>query len=108
MARSPIERSEESAGSLKSYATGFVLSIILTAIPFAVVMYGRWPRPAVMLAVFAAASVQILAHLYYFLHLDASPGARWKLLALLFGMLIIVLIVAGTLWIMQNLAYNLS
>ncbi len=90
-------------GSLKSYAVGFVLAIVLTVIPFALVMSGTLYRPIVWFGIFGAASVQILVHLRYFLHLDASSAMRWNVLALLFAVLIIGLFVGGTLWIMYHL-----
>ena len=95
-------------GSLGSYATGFILSIVLTAAAFAMVVYGSWPRPVTVFAVVAAAVVQVLVHLYYFLHLDGLSRMRWNVLALMFAMLIMVLIVGGTLWIMIHLSYRLS
>jgi cytochrome o ubiquinol oxidase subunit IV len=95
-------------GSLHSYATGFILSVVLTAAAFALVMFGSWSRPATVAAILAAAVVQMLVHLHYFLHLDASSRARWNVLALLFAVLIMVLIVGGTMWIMIHLSYRLS
>ncbi len=94
-------------GSLKSYLTGFILALILTAIPFALVMSGTWSAPATLVAIVCAASVQILVHLYYFLHLDASSAARWNLLALIFTFLILILYVGGTIWIMHSLYYRM-
>jgi cytochrome o ubiquinol oxidase subunit IV len=95
-------------GSLRRYATGFVLSVVLTAIAFVLVLYGSWSRADTVAAILAAAVVQILVHLHFFLHLDASSKARWNVLALLFAVLIMVLIVGGTLWIMLHLQVRLS
>ncbi|MGD8569600.1 MAG: cytochrome o ubiquinol oxidase subunit IV [Gammaproteobacteria bacterium] len=94
--------------SLKAYATGFVLSLIFTAIPFGIVMYGEMSYTAKVTAIFSAAVVQILVHLHYFLHLNTSSKARWNVLALLFSVLIMGLIIVGTLWIMYHLNYQLS
>jgi cytochrome o ubiquinol oxidase subunit IV len=104
----PIDSAGASSGSFRSYTIGFVLSLVLTAIPFALVMHGTLSRTATVFAVFSAAFVQILVHLHYFLHLDASSRARWNVLALLFAVLIMVLVVGGTIWIMYNLNYRLS
>ena len=87
-------------GSLKSYLTGFVLSLILTAIPFALVMRGTLSAAATLAGIFGAGLVQILVHLHYFLHLDTSSAARWNVLAMIFTILIMILFVGGTLWIM--------
>lgn len=94
--------------TMKSYAIGFILSMVLTAVPFALVMYGELSSVATVIAIFSAAVVQILTHLHYFLHLNGSSKARWNVLALLFSVLIMILIIGGTLWIMYHLNYRLK
>ena len=108
MNRASIDSAGAGTGSLRSYATGFILSIVLTAIPFALVMHGTLSRPATVFAIFGAAVVQLLVHLHYFLHMDASSRARWNVLALLFAVLIMFLIIGGTIWIMYKLSYQLA
>ncbi|MFZ0050485.1 MAG: cytochrome o ubiquinol oxidase subunit IV [Desulfobaccales bacterium] len=107
MSQAPIDSTGVSRGSLKSYLTGFVLSLILTAIPFALVMNSTLPSSATLAGIFSAGIVQILVHLHYFLHLDTSSAARWNLLAMMFTLLILALFVGGTLWIMFNLNYRM-
>ena len=107
MSQAAIDSAGAGTGSLKSYLTGFVLSLILTAVPFALVMSGAWPPPAALAAIFSAGIVQILVHLYYFLHLDTSSAARWNVLAMIFTVLIMLLFVGGTLWIMSTLNYRM-
>jgi cytochrome o ubiquinol oxidase subunit IV len=107
MSQAAIDSTGASMGSLKSYLTGFVLSLILTAIPFALVMSGTWSSSATLAGIFSAGIVQILVHLHYFLHLDASSEARWNVLAMMFTLLIMALFVGGTLWIMYTLNYRM-
>jgi len=108
MNQTPIDRVGASKGNFKSYAIGFILSMVLTAVAFALVMQGEMlPRWAVFLGIFGTAIVQILVHLHYFLHLDASSTASWNVTALVFTVLIIILFVGGTLWIMSNLNYRM-
>jgi cytochrome o ubiquinol oxidase subunit IV len=107
MSQTPIDSTGVSRGSLKSYLTGFVLALILTAIAFALVMSGSLSSPAALAGIFFAGIVQILVHLHYFLHLDTSSAARWNVLALVFTLLIMVLFVGGTLWIMSSLNYRM-
>lgn len=107
MDRSPTESAGASRASLKSYATGFILSIVLTAFAFALVMTGAVSRWAIIAGISGAAVVQVLVHLHYFLHLDTSSAVRWNVLALLFTLLIMLLFVAGTIWIMYSLHYRL-
>ena len=107
MSQAPIDSTGVSRGSLKSYLTGFVLSLILTAIPFALVMSGTLSSSATLAGIFSAGLVQILVHLHYFLHLDTSSAARWNVLAMIFTLLIMALFVGGTLWIMYTLNYRM-
>ncbi len=107
MGPAPVDSTGISRGSLKSYLTGFILSLILTAIPFSLVMSGAWSPHTILAGIFGAGVVQILVHLHYFLHLDTSSAARWNVLALIFTFLIMVLFVGGSLWIMHNLNYRM-
>ena len=107
MGQAYIDSTGASRGSLKSYLTGFVLSLILTAIPFALVMSGTWSSSTILAGIFSAGIVQILVHLHYFLHLDTSSAAGWNVLALMFTLAIMVLFVGGTLWIMYTLNYRM-
>ncbi|MGA7875275.1 MAG: cytochrome o ubiquinol oxidase subunit IV [Desulfoferrobacter sp.] len=108
MNQARIESAGASTGSLKSYLTGFILAIVLTLIPFALVMGGVVSPAATLAGIFSAAIVQILVHLHYFLHLDTSSAARWNLMAALFTLLILALFVGGTLWIMYNLQFRMG
>jgi cytochrome o ubiquinol oxidase operon protein cyoD len=107
MTEASIDSTGASRGTLQSYLTGFVLALILTAIPFAAVMTGTLSYPATLACIFIAGVVQILVHLHYFLHLDASSSARWNVLALIFTIVIMLLFVGGTIWIMHSLHYRL-
>jgi cytochrome o ubiquinol oxidase subunit IV len=107
MSQASIDSTGASRGSLKSYLTGFVLALILTAIPFALVMRGTLSSVTALAAIFSAAFVQILVHLHYFLHLDTSSAARWNVLAMIFTILIMILFVGGGLWIMWTLHYRM-
>ncbi len=107
MSPATVDSTGASRGTLKSYLTGFVLSLILTAIPFALVMSGTWSSSAILAGIFSAGIVQILVHLYYFLHLDTSSAARWNVLAMIFTVLIMLLFVGGTLWIMSSLNHRM-
>ena len=107
MNQTHIDSTGARRGSLKSYGTGFILSIVLTIIPFALIMSGALFHSDVLFGIFAAAAVQIAVHLHYFLHLDTSSAMRWNVLALVFALLIMILFVGGTIWIMYHLKYRM-
>jgi cytochrome o ubiquinol oxidase operon protein cyoD len=107
MNHAQLDNTGASRGSFKSYASGFALSLVLTAVAFWLVMNGTFPRAAVLFGIVAAAVVQMLVHLHYFLHLDTSSEMRWNVLAILFDLLIMILFVGGSIWIMINLSYRM-
>ncbi len=107
MEHTPVDSSGASRGSYRSYAIGFILSIVLTALAFGSVMIGGFSRLTILAIIVGAAIAQILVHLHYFLHLDSSSESRWNLLAFVFTVLIMALFVGGTLWIMYNLNYRM-
>jgi cytochrome o ubiquinol oxidase operon protein cyoD len=108
MNQASIDSLGVSKGSLKSYLTGLALALILTGISFGLVMSGILSTWGTLLAIFIAAFVQILVHLYYFLHVDASVEARWNVWALLYTVFIMALFVGGGLWIMYNLHWRMA
>jgi len=93
--------------SVKGYVIGFILAVILTVIPFKVVMDGTMDKGTILRIILGMAVVQIVVHLKYFLHLDSSSEQRGNVIALLFTALILVIVVAGSLWIMHNLNTNM-
>ena len=107
MNRALIDSAGASRGSFKSYAAGFILSIVLTTLAFGLAMSGGLSRSAALSGIIGAAVAQILVHLHYFLHLDSSSSARWNVLALSFTLLIMIIFVAGSIWIMYNLNYRM-
>ena len=94
---------DSSHGSVKTYAIGFILSVILTLIPFGLVMYPTLPKSITLMIVLAFAVSQVLVHLVYFLHLDRSKEQRENVIAFVFAGLVIVLLVGLSLWIMFSI-----
>ncbi|MCE4057510.1 MULTISPECIES: cytochrome o ubiquinol oxidase subunit IV [unclassified Pseudomonas] len=94
---------EAGHGSVKSYAIGFILSVILTLIPFGLVMYPSLPKDVTLWIVLAFAVIQVIVHLVYFLHLDRSEAQRNNVVAFIFAALVIVLLVGLSLWIMFSI-----
>ncbi|MBZ9780833.1 cytochrome o ubiquinol oxidase subunit IV [Pseudomonas sp. REP124] len=92
-----------SHGSVKSYGIGFILSVILTLIPFGLVMYPTLPKSITLMIVLAFAVIQVLVHLVYFLHLDRSAAQRNNVIAFVFAAIVIVLLVGLSIWIMFSI-----
>lgn len=94
-------------GSLRDYLIGFVLSVILTAVPFWLVMSDALDnKQLTAFVIMAFAMVQIVVHIVYFLHMTSSAEEGWSLMALIFTLIIIVIALAGSLWVMHHLNTN--
>jgi cytochrome o ubiquinol oxidase subunit IV len=93
--------------TIKPYLVGFVLALVLTAIPFGLVA-ARTLRPIQMFVVIGAAAItQVIVHLRYFLHLDLKPSSQNKLIALCFAAVVLLILFGGALWIMFHLNYRM-
>ncbi|WAI11654.1 MAG: cytochrome o ubiquinol oxidase subunit IV [Buchnera aphidicola (Macrosiphum albifrons)] len=91
----------------KSYFLGFLFSLVLTIVPFILVIEKFFCSEINYIISLCCAISQILIHFIYFLHLDFSEKERWNLITLLFVIIIIFIIVFGSIWIMYNLNYHM-
>ena len=97
-----------SHGSMKEYVIGFVLSVILTAIPFWLVMGGVIKDSSTTgFVIMAFAAVQVLVHMVYFLHMNFRSEGGWTMMALVFTVIILVIVLAGSLWVMHHMNHNM-
>jgi len=94
-------------GSLLSYISGFLLSLLLTAAAYIAVTQHTFSGAALITIIIVLAILQVLVQLFFFLHLGSETRPRWKLIVLLFMLMILGLLVFGSLWIMQNLNYSM-
>lgn len=94
-------------GSTKNYLTGFFLSVILTLIPFLMVMNHSASKTVLFGVIVAAAVIQLVVQLVFFLHLGTSPDERWNLISFIFTAIVIVLLVGLSIWIMWSLNANM-
>ena len=94
--------------TFKGYVTGFVLSVILTAIPFWLVMAGVFESRLVTAAlIMGFGAVQIVVHMIYFLHMNTKSEGGWTILALIFTLLLVAIALSGSLWVMHHLNTNM-
>ena len=94
--------------SVKGYLTGFILSVVLTAIPFGLVMFKVLPTSGITaLVVLGFAMVQIVVHMIYFLHMNTRVEGGWSLLALLFTAVLVLIMLSGSIWVMYHLNTNM-
>lgn len=94
--------------SAKEYFRGFVLSVVLTAIPFWLVMTRPIANTDVIAGVILLfAAVQVVVHMVYFLHMNAKSEGGWNALALIFTAVLVVIVLSGSLWVMHHLNSNM-
>ena len=104
----PGDAPEESAGHwVRNYVLGLFFATVLTIASFWAATTNSIWEPAVPVAIVVFAIAQMGVHLVFFLHITTGPDNTNNVLALAFGILVVFLIFAGTVWIMAHLKHNL-
>ncbi|WP_417743798.1 cytochrome o ubiquinol oxidase subunit IV [Salipiger sp.] len=95
-------------GTMGQLMIGFALAAILTIIPFYLVMAEvEMARSTLVGIIMGLGAVQIIVHLVYFLHLKRSSEEGWNFFAAIFAVVILVIVLAGSLWVMHNMNENM-
>jgi cytochrome o ubiquinol oxidase operon protein cyoD len=90
------------------YTTGLLLAVLLTVTSFWVANTSLiWP-PGVGLGLAVLAIAQMGVHLVFFLHITTGPESTNNVLALAYGLFVVFLVVAGSVWIMASLNANMT
>ena len=105
--RTPGVEHQEATASILSYTAGFGLAVLLTIASFVVAQTDLLWSPGVPVGLVVLAFAQIGVHLVFFLHLGSGPDSTNNILALAFGVLIVFLVIAGSVWIIANLNSNM-
>lgn len=93
----------EARRELRSYIVGFALALLLTVAAFGLAAFRLLSGGALMATIGLLALVQVAVHFRFFLHIDLSRQKREDLQLILFTGLLILIMVAGSLWILVNL-----
>jgi cytochrome o ubiquinol oxidase subunit IV len=105
--RTPGVEEHESIANVLSYTVGLGLAIVATIASFIVVQTNLlWP-PGIPVGLVVLALAQIGVHLVFFLHLGTGADNTNNILALAFGVLIVFLVIAGSIWIITHLNANM-
>ena len=103
----PADTQEAKSSGVLIYTIGLILAVILTATSFWAANTSLLWGPGIALGLAVLAIAQMGIHLVFFLHITTGPDNTNNVLALAFGVLIVTLVVAGSLWIMGNLNDNM-
>lgn len=102
-----MNRLNTTTKSIITYSVGFLSSIILTIVAYAIVVQDVfkdiWTPAFIAVILSILASIQLIVQLLFFLHLGEESKPRWKLLSFIFAFIILGIIVFGSLWIMFDL-----
>ena len=101
------ETQESGPAGLAIYTIGLVLAVVLTATSFWVANTSLLWSPGIPLGLAVLAIAQMGVHLVFFLHITTAPDKTNNVLALAFGLLVVFLVIAGSLWIMGDLNYSM-
>lgn len=93
--------------SLRDYLIGFALSVVLTAIPFWLVMTMPLSAGATAAIIMGFAVMQIVVHMIFFLHMTPKAEGGWSLTSLVFTIIVLGIALAGSLWVMHHLNTNM-
>jgi cytochrome o ubiquinol oxidase subunit IV len=93
----------ETSGSIASYSVGLAFALLLTGASFLVSQTHLLWGPGVTAGLAVLAIAQMGVHLVFFLHIGTGPDNTNNVLALAFGVLIVMLVMSGSLWIMAHL-----
>lgn len=88
---------------LKTYVIGFSLSVILTLTAYLLVTNHGTSQHVLVALLVVLALIQFFVQIYYFLHLGTETRPRWKLAVFMFMTGVVLILVFGSLWIMDNL-----
>ena len=95
-------------GMRRSYLIGFALSVVLTAIPFWLVMSGALgDKQTTALVIMGFALVQVIVHMIYFLHMNTRSEGGWNMMALIFTIVLVAIGLIGSLWVMHHMNLNM-
>ena len=93
--------------AVRSYLVGLVLATLLSGVSFYLARSTLVWEPSIPIALTVLAIAQMGVHLVFFLHMTAGSESVNNLMALAFGLLIVMLLVFGSLWIMTHLNHNM-
>lgn len=98
----------QETGAFKSYLTGFLLSILLTLAAYFIVVEHVFSSRILIYTIIGLGIIQMFIQLLFFLHLGQEPKPYWNFQLFLFMITILLILIIGSLWIMENLRYNVK
>ncbi len=95
-------------GTVGSYVTGFILSLLFTAMSYYLVVNKTLTGSSLLLTIVGFAVVQVVVQVFFFLHLGRGPKPLYNVIFFGATVSVIGLVVGGSLFIMSHLQYNMA
>ncbi len=90
-------------GELRDYTIGYLLSLLLTVVPFILVMNKVLSATMAIVVISALAVTQMAVHLTLFLRLHKASDEPFKLTIFYYTLIILAILVGASIWIMHHL-----
>ncbi len=104
----PVVIKDQEHGNMTAYTIGFILSLVFTLIPYYLVVNLTISGTALLLTILGFAVLQMVVQLTFFIHLGRGPKPKWNLFFFISTVGIILVVVGGSIMIINNLHYNMS
>lgn len=93
--------------TMRDYVVGFILAVILTVIPFWLVMSRPLDAGVTIAIILTFAVIQVVVHMVYFLHMTPKQEGGWTFTTLIFTLIVVVIMLAGSIWVMHHMTTNM-
>jgi cytochrome o ubiquinol oxidase operon protein cyoD len=97
----------EPAEGVSSYLIGLGLATLLTIVSFFIARTTLVWEPSIPVALAVLAIAQMGVHIVFFLQITSGPDNVNNIMALAFGVLIVLLVIVGSLWIIAHMNHNM-
>ncbi|XBC44261.1 MAG: cytochrome o ubiquinol oxidase subunit IV [Buchnera aphidicola (Schlechtendalia peitan)] len=89
------------------YIINFVILIILTVLPFMLVIRKFFSKEITLILILLCLIIQVLIHIKFFLHLNLSNKYKWNVISIIFAFVISTIILSGSYWVIKSLNHNM-
>lgn len=103
-----VGKSKHEEVNVKSYITGFLLSLLLTLMPYFLVVNRNITGTPLLVTIVIFAMLQMIVQVTFFLHIGRGPKPNWNLFFFVATVGGIAVVVGGSIFIMNDLHYNMS
>lgn len=99
-----VSNDEPEKATLRRYVIGFSSSLVLTLAAYFIARGDAFSHPVMTAVLAALALTQFCVQLIYFLHIGKEFTPRFRQLMLAFMVIVVLILVGGSIWIMNSLS----